>query len=364
MPGQLTYNLEDYQQSCRTYRRDMLRLPILALQATLQYMTLRPGIRYEEVVGTTAIDVELQPWKRGIRTSNNLDLKLRALHTYFGALNADFCPNEAISTLMGHRAAAAAGDALATTPQAHEVIALTPKAVGRKLAGSIFDAKHDPEGTTTKTLFNGFDTITDDEIKAGNIAEAKGNYHKLSEPFDNLNAVEIAHEILVSMSPELREQECNLYCSYDFADAYSRAYKLETGGISYNQSYDQLFVEGSGNRLRIVPLVGKTGSRFMQVSPKENMLVGVDQVSDTETISVGCFGPDEFTVMMRMFFGVQFESIDPRRLLVIEIPEAQTVKPDDSGKTPGSDDSGKTPGSGDGGDNSGKTPGSDDSGNP
>ena len=355
MPGVLTYNLEDYQQSCRTYRRDLLRLPILALQATLQYMTLRTGIRYEEVVGATAIDVELQPWKRGIRTSNNLDLGLRALHTYFGALNADFCPNEAISTIMGHRAAAASGDALATTPQAHEVIALVPKTIGRKLAGSIFDAKRDPNGTTTKTLFNGFDTITDEEIKAGNIAEAKGNYHKLSEPFDDLNASEIAHEILVNMSPELREQECNLYCSYDFADAYCRAYKLETGGISYNRSYDQLFVEGSGNRLRIVPLVGKTGSKYMQVSPKENMLIGVDQISDAETVNVGCFAPDEFTVMMRMFFGAQYESIDPRRLLVVEIPAASA-----GGNTPGADDSGKTPGS----DDSAKTPGSDDSGNP
>lgn len=320
MPGTLQYNLSDYQEAARTYRADLLRLPILALAPTLQYMTLRPGVRYEEVVGATSVDVELRPYVRNDRQNVNLDLKLRKLRTYFGSVNADFDPNDAISTLLGHKASQASGDALATTPQAHEVIALTPKEIGRKLARCIFSAKHDPAGKTTADLFDGFDTITETEIAAGAIAASEGNYILLEEKPSKLNAVDIAHSILEAMDPDLREEDCYLFCDVAFADAYNRAYKMESGGIIYNTEFNKIYVEGSMNRLQIVPLAGKAGSKFIHVTPKRNMLVGVDQMSDLESVRVRDYEPDTLTLMLRMFFGTQFESIDPRRLLCAEIP--------------------------------------------
>lgn len=320
MPGILEYTLQDYQESARQYRSDLLRLPILALDEELKVMTLRPGIRYSEVVGATNLDIELQPYVRNAVQNANLKLELRELFTFFGTVNAEFEPNAAISTLLGHRASMASGDALASTPQAHELIALTPKAVGRKLKSELFKAVRDPKGKTTHDLFNGFDTIARQEIKKGKIARSVGNYIKLSEVPDKLNAVDIAQEILDSMSPELRSTDCNLYCDQRFYDAYVRAYKMESGGISYNTSYEQTYVEGSMNRLRIVPLVGKAGSNLIQVCPASNMLVGCDQISDKEQVRIGNFAPDTFMVMLRMFFGAQYESIDPRRFLLAEIP--------------------------------------------
>lgn len=320
MPGQLNYSLTEFQESARTYRQPLLRLPLLALAAELQYMTLRPGIRYEEVVGASNVDVELQPYKRNAIQSKNLDLQFRKLRTYFGSLNAEFDPNEAISTILGHRASLASGDALATTPQAHEVIALTPKAVGRKLALSLFKAKQNPAGSTTLDLFNGFDTITEKEIADGNISAANGNYILLDAKPDKLNAVDLAQSIMYAMSPELRAEDCIMFCDQAFADAYNKSYKIESGGIIYNEKFNQVYVEGSMNRIQIVPLAGKAGSRLIHVCPKQNMLVGCDQLSDSESIRIGNYAPDTFTVMMRMFFGVQFESIDPRRFICAEIP--------------------------------------------
>lgn len=321
-PGALNFTLEDYASAARTYRASLLRLPILALASILPYMTLRPGIRYEEMVGTSDLDLELQPYVRNAIQNKDLDLAFRGLRTYFGTVNAEFEPNKAISTLLGHRASMAAGQALQSTPQAHEVIALTPKAVGRKLLASLFPAKRNPAGKTTMDLFDGFDTITQAEIAAGNISAAKGNYIKLSEIPDKGNALELlVEEVLYKLSPELRAQECYIYCSQDILDAYNRAYKLDSGAVIYNRQFDQVSVEGSHGLLKFVPTVAKAGSSFITVCPKENMLIGCDQMGDKESVRVGNYSPDTFMVMMRMFFGTQFESIDKRRLFIAEIPE-------------------------------------------
>ena len=320
MPGILNYELTDYQTAARTYRPELLRLPILGLAAVLPYVTMRPGVRYEEAVGATALDVELRPYRRNEIQQADLDLAFRILKTNFGSVNAEFDPNAAISTLMGHRAALASGDALQSTPQAHEVIALTPKAIGRKLLAALCKAKHNPAGNTTMDLFDGFDTITDQEVAAGNISSSNGNYLMLSEAPDKTNAVDVMQEILYSLSPELRAEKCYVYCPQSVLDAYNKAYKLESGAVIYNDKYAQTSVEGSDGNLVFVPMVSKAGSKYIHVCPRENMLIGCDQVSDQESIRIGNYSPDTFMVMLRMFFGVQFESIDPRRFFCAEIP--------------------------------------------
>lgn len=320
MPGELVYELADYQSAARTYRSDLLRLPILSLDDELAHMTLRPGVRYSEVVGTTDLDVELQPYVRNARQKVDLELGLRELRTYFGTVNADFDPNKNISTLMGHRASQAMGDALATTPQAHEVLALVPKKIGKKLKTALFKAVRNAKGKTTNDLFDGFDTIAEREIAAGNISAALGNYIKLSGKPDKFNTLELCQEILDAMSPELRAEDCTMYVPQTFLDNYNRSYKLDGGALVYKDKYDQTFVEGSQGRLRIVPLVGKAGSNIIQICPESNMLVGCDQLSDKESVRVANYEPDTFTLMMRMFFGCEYESIDPRRLLIAEIP--------------------------------------------
>ena len=49
------------------------------------------------------------------------------------------------------------------------------------------------------------------------------------------------------------------------------------------------------------------------------MLVGYDQMSDMESIMVKEYAPFMLTYIATMFFGVQFESIDFRRLKVVKL---------------------------------------------
>ncbi|MCM1490718.1 MAG: hypothetical protein NC095_07825 [Muribaculum sp.] len=317
--GKLVFNLEDYQTAAATFRKELLRLPLIGAGATLKYMTIRPGVRYEEMVGSVSADAEIAPYKAGQTSDANLNLDIRALRTYFGAVNAKFEPNSAIQTLLGHKASQASGDALASTPTAHEVLACIAKSVSHNLNMALWNAKRDANGKTTQTLFDGFDTISEQEIADGNISVEKGNLIEIDKEITEVNAVDVAKSILKAMDDSLRGEHCYMYCTMDFYDKYCEAYQLTHGGITYNTQYTQTFVEGSNGMLEIVPLSSKKGSKLIHVSPKANMLFGCDQMSDTETVRVKEYEPDILTLMMRVFAGCQFESIDKRRLLVAKI---------------------------------------------
>ncbi len=317
MAGKLSFTLEDYQTAAIQWRKDLLMLPIIGCQDTLQYMTGRPGIRYKENVGTLNADAQFAPYKASRSNDVNLQIDFRTLETYFGNVVAKFEPNTAISTLLG--TGATMGDGQMTTPTALHVLAQIAKGLSEHLNDAIWNGKRNASGDTTADLFDGFDTITEKEIADGTVSAANGNYMKLTEAVTTANAVDVAKEILFSLDPRLRAQDLFMFCSQDFADKYNEAYLLTHGGIAYNTQYAQGAVEGSNGRLHLVPLYNKADSKFIHVCPKSNMLVGYDQMGDVESVMVKEYEPFILTYIATMFFGVQFESIDKRRFKAIEL---------------------------------------------
>lgn len=317
MAGKFSFSPEDFQQAAIKYRSELLMLPIIGCQDTLQFMTSRPGIRYKERVGTMTGDAQFAPYNPARSTDYNLDLSYREIETFFGSVVAKFEPNSAISTLLG--TGATKGDGQMTTPTAKHVLSLIAKNLSEHLNDAIWNGVRNANGTTTKDLFNGFDTITQSEITVGEISAAKGNYMKLSEEITSANAVDVAKEILFSLDPRLRSQDLYIYCSQEFVDKYNEGYLLTHGGIPYNTQYGQQSVEGSNGKLKFVPLYNKANSKFMHVTTKSNMLVGFDQMGDVENVMVKEYEPFILTYIATMFFGVQFESLDKRRFKTIEI---------------------------------------------
>ena len=317
MAGKLQFTLDDYQKAAIKWRKDLLMLPIIGIQDTLQYMTGRPGIRYKENVGTIYADAQFAPYKATRTGDVNLKLDFRTLETHFGNVVAKFEPNSAISTLLG--TGATKGDGQMTTPTALHVLAQIAKGLSEHLNDAMWNGVRNANGDTTKDLFDGFDTITQKEITAGNVSAENGNYMKISEKITSANAVDVAKEILFSLDPRLRSQELLMFCSQDFADKYNEAYLMSHGGIAYNTQYAQGSVEGSNGRLKLVPLYNKADSKFIHICPKSNMLVGYDQMGDIESIMVKEYEPFILTYIATMFFGVQFESIDKRRFKAIEL---------------------------------------------
>ena len=317
MAGKLKFSPEDFQNAAIKYRSELLMLPIIGCQDTLQYMTARPGIRYKERVGTVSGDAQFAPYKPTRASDFNLNVDYRELETFFGSVVSDFEPNSAVSTLLG--TGATKGDGQISTPTAKSVLALIAKSLSEHLNDAIWNGVRNATGDTSKDLFNGFDTITQAEITAQNISAEKGNYLKLTEDITAANAVDVAKKILFSLDPRLRSQELFLYCSQDFVDKYNEGYLLSHGGIPYNTEYGQTAVEGSNGKLKLVPLYNKADSKFMHVTTKSNMLVGFDQMGDIENVMVKEYKPFILSYIATMFFGVQFESIDKRRFKVIEL---------------------------------------------
>ena len=318
MAGQLVFTPQQFQEAATKYRKELLMLPIIGCYETLQYMTGRPGIRYKENVGAISGDAQFAPYKPSRSTDFNLNVDYRTLETYFGSVVAKFEPNSAVSTILG-ATGATKGDGQMQAPTALHVLALIAKGLSGHLNDALWNGVRNASGDTTADLFDGFDTITSNEITAGNISVANKNYMKLTEEITTANAVDIAKEILFSLDPRLRAQDLIMYCSQDFADKYNEAYLLTHGGIVYNNKYDQTTVEGSNGRLTIVPLYNKMDSKFIHVTAKSNMLVGYDQMSDVESILVKEYEPFILSYIATMFFGVQFESIDFRRLKVVKL---------------------------------------------
>jgi len=318
MAGKLQFTLEDYQAAAHRFRKELLMLPIIGIQDTLQYMTARPGIRYKESVADISGNAQFAPYKPSRSTDFNLNLNFRTLETFMGSVVAKFEPNSAVSTLLG-QGAATKGDGQATAPSAMEVLAYIAKSLSENLNNAIWSGVRDASGDTSADLFDGFDTITTKDITSGAISAANGNYMKLTDTITKENAVDAAKEILFSLDPRLRAQDCYMFCSQDFADKYNESYSLTHGGIVYNTQYDQTTVEGSNGKLHIVPLFNKMDSKYIHICPKVNMLVGFDQMGDVEQVLVKEYEPFILSYIATMFFGVQFESIDKRRFKAIEL---------------------------------------------
>ena len=325
MAGKFQFSMEEYKEAAVKYRSELLMLPIIGIAETLQFMTGRPGIRYKERVGTLTGDAQFAPYNPNRSTDFNLNLQLRDLETYFGDVVANFEPNTAVSTLLGK--GATKGDGQMATPTARHVLALIAKGLSEHLNDAIWAGKRNPNGDTTADLFDGFDTITEKEIAAGEISEAKGNYMKIDKKITPANAVDIVKSILFKLHPKLRKQTLYLYCSQELVDAYNQGYQLINGSLPYNKEYDKNAVEGSNGKLIFCPLYNKAGSKFIHVSSKENMLVGYDQMGDVENVMIKEFKAFVLTYIATMFFGVQFESIDKTRLMVVELPDEENAEP-------------------------------------
>ncbi|MDE5774002.1 MAG: hypothetical protein K2H86_06060 [Muribaculaceae bacterium] len=335
--GEVKIDSHSFEEAAVKYRGPLVKIPVLSLNDLLRYMTCRLGVQGTEVVGTATGKAQLAPYKAGRRQAMDLNIVARELVTYFGSCNVDFEPNSAISTVLGHHASQAMGDAQAKTPTALEVLSLIVKSIGEDLRYALFYGVRNPDGDRTIDLFDGFITILNKEMKSGAVSEAKKNMVVLPK-VTNANACDVIKQAMFSLHPTLRREECFLFCSVAVADAYNESYLMSHTGLVYNDKYEQTVVEGSHKKLIIVP-VPELEDDIAIITTKENMLIGMDQLSDKETVRVKEFGPDVLTLMMRLFFGTQFESIDERRLKVVVFGnQEQPGGDDETTEQPGGDD--------------------------
>ncbi len=321
--GKMTITPEQLQLSGHKFRTELLQMPVHAMQETLQYMTLRRGIRYAESVGELTGNIELGPYSETRIDNDGMNIKGRTLYTFLGSVVKKFSPNSVVKSI--YDAAITKGENLKNVDIALRVLSYLTAKLGGNLQSHIWDAVRDDDGTTSVDLFNGFDTITTSEIKATTptISTTIGNLFEFTEAITANNAVdqlkafcEKASELLVDSG-----QQVKLFCSPAIYRAYLKDYQSTVGAIPYNTEYKKTVVEGFEN-VSFVPLYNKANSPYIHLSTQGNMLVGVNQEGEEENITIEKHEAFVLQYIATMFFGVQFESISPERLLVGKLKTA------------------------------------------
>lgn len=318
--GKVVVSPEALAKSAAKYRREILMMPVFALGEFLQHVSLRTGIRYSETVGEMSGSMELGPYSETRIDDDDVNIVGRTLYTYFGSVIKKFSPNKVYQSIYGN--AITKGEGLKNVDITREVLNFLGKKVGNSLYWNMWNAVRNDNGTRTRDLFNGFDTITSQEITDGNISVAKKNLLTLTEDIDATNAVDVLKTIWRSADPMLKREKCKLFVPPSVLDAYNDDYKATTGNIAYNTKFNQTFVEGSENKCEIVAIDNKAESQFLHLTTKQNMLVGVNQTGEEETVAVEKHEAFVLQFIMTAFFGCQFESISPERMLAIKLKEA------------------------------------------
>lgn len=316
LPVGVNLSGEELQKSARRLRKEFLKMPVLALSSSLQYMSLRPGIRYAETVGELSGDIEFGPYSETREDNDEVIVNPRTLYTYFGSVVRNFSPNKIYQSMWGSDITK--GEGLKNTEITRLVVSYLAAQLGKNINKVLWNAVRNDAGDKSKDLFNGFDTITKKELDANNLSADLGNFIKI-EAIDKTNAVDVLKEICRQADEMLTDEE-NLqlivpkHVFYDYCDDY----QMTVGSIPYNTQFKQLTVEGFDN-VHIIPMSNKRNSPFIHLTPKRNLLVGVNQMGEEEDIEIARFKAFVLQFIATMFFGVEFESISKERLLVAGI---------------------------------------------
>lgn len=307
----------ELQKSAVTYRKDLLVMPVIAAEATLQHMTPRPGVAGREVLGQLSGGIELGPYDPQRYDDEGLDIKPRTLETYLGSVIKRFDLNSVAKTVYG--SLTTQGEALTALDLARQVLNYLSMQLGRNLNLHIWSAKRNDTGTKTKDLFDGFDTITQKEIAAGTIDTTEGNFMQLSQAIDESNATDILMSIYESADDILQGVPTKMFVPVSVYRAYNKDYLASFGNVVYNTQFKKTYLEGTDNLCELVPLVSKKGSPFIHLTTKSNMIYGYGDGLDSEKIAIEKHHEFLLSFVATMFFGCQFETINKERLMVAKL---------------------------------------------
>lgn len=307
----------ELQKSAVTYRKDLLVMPVIAAEATLQHMTPRPGVAGREVLGQLSGGIELGPYDPQRYDDDGLDIKPRTLETFLGSVIKRFDLNSVAKSVYG--SLTTQGEALTSLDLARQVLNYLSMQLGRNLNLHIWSAKRNDTGTKTKDLFDGFDTITQKEIDAGTIGTTQGNFMQLPQAIDESNATDILMSIYESADDILQGIPTKMFVPVSVYRAYNKDYLASFGNVVYNTQFKKTYLEGTDNLCELVPLVSKKGSPFIHLTTKSNMIYGYGDGLDSEKIAIEKHHEFLLSFVATMFFGCQFEAINKERLMVAKL---------------------------------------------
>lgn len=298
------------------YKKDLLTMPVVELADILQYMSIETGLQGKRIGGTLETDAQLRPYRTAKDASDNTKIEPYEFDVFLGDVVKEFDPNAILGTLYTE-----ATVKKTTDREISRLVALRmAKKVGEALYDAMFTAVRNANGNSTADLFNGFSTQATAAIVAGKLARDKKNYQDLTgEVMSTANCGDILKAAYRAIHPLLKKQKVFMYLPSSVLDMYEDWYQAEFGSAPWNEGFDQSkrTLVGSRGKCFFAPLDNMEGQDFIYISIKDNMKIGVDQESDKETVKIReCDNPKMVQFFMMAFFGVGFDTLDPRYMCV------------------------------------------------
>ncbi len=319
--------LADYKKTCIKWNKVLGQLPLRAANDVLKYFGGKvSGLRGKQRFGNISGKSQFGPFKKNRTSAAEVEIEWREIETHEGNVVETFCPHDYIDTPLGYSDPVLT-EAIKNAGSSLLVMAQMMKAWGQYIAQAAITGEHNPTGDETVDICDGIVTIARKEITAENISEAKGNLFKWEDGVTYENAADVAKQILFAMNRFLRRENNIMLCPSDFEDKYNESYMLTHTGLVYNTQYDQPYVEGSKKKLTIVGLPELDGTDMAIVTQPSNLLYGYDNIGDTSRLDIMRTGHYDLSMAADMWMGFQFHTIDPRRLMIVDLKEKTQTKP-------------------------------------
>ncbi|HMM12478.1 MAG TPA: hypothetical protein PKE03_10330 [Bacteroidales bacterium] len=301
---------EDLVKAGTKYRKELLVYPMLELADVLAHMNLRTGIQGKEIGGSLDVDAELRPYRTAKDATGGPTITPFEWEVFLGDTVKEFDPHAILGTLYTEPTGAKP-DAMQI---ARKVAFVMAGKVGEALRAAMFKAARNPLGNTTLDLFNGFSTLAENAIDDELISVAKKNLTDLtSTPLSGSNVGDVLKTTWRALPVYLKRRPIKLYMPVSILEMYEDWFQVEYGHAPWNDGFGQRYLIGSDRKCELVPLDNMEGQPFMFFSQRENFLVGVDQVSDKETVEIRRpDNPKLVQFFMKSHFGTGFDTLDHR----------------------------------------------------
>ena len=282
-----TFTPQSLTESMQKYRTELLTMPMFAMQAALQHMAVRTGIRYKEHVHEMSGDFEIGPYDKYKMGKGEIAIKQRTLETFFGNCIEPIDVNSVYQTLWGSDISK--GDALKNVPWTKRICAYIFAQLGEKLFMEMWTAKRNAAGKTTHDLFNGFLAIEDAEINAGTMSKENQNFYELPQGgITAENAEDILNDFIWGVGQwkgvhkKLRDARgLKLFMSDRTKHYYEVAYQTNHGALPYNQQFTKAHLDGKPN-IEFVALANVPDD-YLCLTAKNNILSLWNQKGSDET---------------------------------------------------------------------------------
>ncbi|MBQ8959417.1 MAG: hypothetical protein IJ057_13115 [Bacteroidales bacterium] len=305
------------------FRKECMLIVMAAVEEVTKHMRVINNLKGKETESTIVPQAKFRPYHSEKIVSGTGGLTARTIETFPLEILEEFDPENLYTTIYG----VPVDVEKINLDIVRRILTEEMNNASRGLCDLIFKGVRVADGIGALDGFDGFDTIIANEIAAGNIGLSAGNFTNLGE-VNSTNIGDVWKRMYRKMDEKLRGGDAKklvIVCTPTEYDMYKNWYAQQFGAGNFAGTPEQTYLDGTANKVQILPLVGTEGMKHCFITTEENMKVGFDVLSNSTKFNVRVpDNPHMVQMYAKIYMGVEFANIDKEFLMV----GARTVKDD------------------------------------